>query len=262
MKCPVCGNDSNTDDRCDQCAAWLPLAPEDRATSLAHTALLLALTGIATFGVTTLLAAPVALWALLSGRRRGVQPFRADTAIVFIVLAALGLYMGHSVLALRNKTLARDLQMDCVSGIRNISVAARLYAEDHDGVAPPPDTWMESLRPYAKGLSLQCPAARPGTFGYAYNSGAAGRKWAKGSGAAELVAFFDGKPGRNVSGGLEVVEPRHHIGQSVAVFAFADGHSRAATPESAKAFLWHGDSLPRAPSEPSAADRAGARRMR
>jgi hypothetical protein len=237
IRCPNCGKE-NPDGACECAHCAAPLGAEDPAVRLGRWAEGLVLAGIFTCGITTVLAIPVAVWAVVSGRRRGVWPFDMAEAGVIVVVGTISLGFGAGFLRVRMQERARDIQMDCVSGIRGISVAARLYAEDHDGAAPPPNTWMESLRPYAKGLSFQCPAARPGTFGYAYNSGAAGRKWAKGAEAAKLVAFFDGKPGRDVSGGIESLVPRHTMTQHAAVFAFADGHSEAATREQARAFVW------------------------
>jgi prepilin-type processing-associated H-X9-DG protein len=128
-----------------------------------------------------------------------------------------------------------------------------LYAEDHDGHAPPPGHWIEALQPYAAMPIFQCPAAKHGTVGYAYNPGAAGLKWEKLPEATNLVTFFDGTPGRDVVGGIGTVVPRHGARPAyVAVFAFADGHLKSATPVEAERFLWR-------PATPDVTSREGGR---
>jgi hypothetical protein len=69
----------------------------------------LVLAGVFTCGITTLLAVPVALWAVVSGRRRGVWPFAmAEAGVVFVVgIASLG--FGAGLLNIRMQEHARDV---------------------------------------------------------------------------------------------------------------------------------------------------------
>jgi hypothetical protein len=139
----------------------------------------------------------------------------------------------------RNVGLDKDRESDCLNNIKQINLAAILYAEDHGGHAPPPAHWIEALQAYSKMRVFQCSAAKAGTVGYAYNPGAAGREWNSLPDAAKLVTFFDGTPGHDADGGRNAIVARHGIRPPfIATLAFADGRVRAATPAQAKAFRW------------------------
>lgn len=105
MTCLLCGQESDDDDRCSHCGAWLREPPEDPSVGLAQTAVLVALIGVLTFGVGTLIAIPVAIWAFVSSYRRGVQPFRAGTAVLLLMLLGIGLYMIGGFVSMRNRLL-------------------------------------------------------------------------------------------------------------------------------------------------------------
>jgi prepilin-type processing-associated H-X9-DG protein len=125
--------------------------------------------------------------------------------------------------------------------LRSISAAAYLYAEDHDGHSPPDSHWIKALQTYLPTESVfQCPASGPESGGYVYGQAAAGRIWRNLPEVARTVTFFDGKPNHDVAGGPADIVARHRrwLEPPVAMFAFADGHSRAATPEEAEAFRW------------------------
>jgi len=209
---------------------------------MAQWAQLLAAAGLITCGITTLVAVPLAVCAVLDGRRRGIQPFRAGESAVMAAVVVLSLWIGAAAL-LPAWYNARQgaVQRGCMGNLRSISAAARLYAQDHDGYSPPAGRWTEALQRYARTETIyQCPATRAGTGGYVENPSVAGRMAGKMSEAANTVAFFDGKPGHGVMGGLDAIAARHGRWQEppVALFAFTDGHIKAATPEEAQAFRW------------------------
>ena len=64
--------------------------------------------------------------------------------------------------------------ISCLSNVKQMSLASRMYSQDYDEVYPPATTWMDSTRPYY-GIErvLHCPTAaadEPAAYGYAYNS--------------------------------------------------------------------------------------------
>jgi prepilin-type processing-associated H-X9-DG protein len=216
----------------------------------------MAAAGLVTYGISALIAIPIAVWAVISGRRRGIQPFSVGMAVITGVAAVLSLYLVSGLIYARKVGLDRDAQSECLNNLKQINLAAMLYAEDHRGHAPPPGHWIEALKPYTKGPVFQCPVAKSGTVGYAYNPGVAGLNWQKLPEAIKFVTFFDGTPGWDMVGGIGAIAPRHRAGPpDVAVFAFADGHVKSATPLDAKRFRWRATGAARTPSSRAASTR-------
>ena len=152
-------------------------------------------------------------------------------------------------------------QVSCVSNVRQLAVAVRMYAADNDqrlvparaGGAPPPSrgyTWCVLLQPYLKNQQvLTCPndpkplatlesTCLPHSYGInydlAYNVG-----WGAGSltrsmthvtGHSTIILFFDMDSQVQQMGsswksyGISRVAPRHG---GKAMFAFLDGHAKA-----------------------------------
>jgi hypothetical protein len=209
------------------------------AVLLARYAKGLSIAGFVTCGLTAIIAIPVALWSVVESRRRGVQPLGAGAWVGLVAMAVCSLWFISGLFYARNVGLDKDRESDCLNNIKQINLAAILYAEDHGGHAPPPAHWIEALPAYSKMRVFQCSAAKAGTVGYAYNPGAAGREWNSLPDAAKLVTFFDGTPGHDADGGRNAIVARHGIRPPfIATLAFADGRVRAATPAQAKAFRW------------------------
>jgi hypothetical protein len=210
------------------------------AILLARYAKGLSIAGFVTCGLTAIIAIPVALWSVVESRRRGVQPLGAGAWVGLVAMAVCSLWFISGLFYARNVGLERDAQSDCLNNIKQINLAAILYAEDHGGHAPPPAHWIEALQAYSKMRVFQCPAAKAGMVGYAYNPGVSDLKWDKMPEASKLVTFFDGTPGRDVVGRIDALVPRHGLlhPPMVAAVAFADGRVTSATMAKAESLLW------------------------
>ena len=84
---------------------------------------------------------------------------------LLVVISIVGLLIGLSVPALsRARENAR--RTTCLSNVRQIQVALRMYADSHDGRVPPRDydvgaVWVDRLEPYyANRKLLRCPVDR------------------------------------------------------------------------------------------------------
>jgi hypothetical protein len=182
---------------------------------------------------------------MVEGRRRGIRVTSPAMGLMGAAAALSSLYIGGRVLAVAHHSRQISRTSDCLDRLKQINLAAAAYAEDHGGHAPPASNWTRALRPYMREPVFQCPAAKRGTGGYAYNAAIAGKYWNTLRRAGNLVAFFDGPPGGAAIGDANSVAYRHtwfpregERNVTQAVFALADGRMQVATPDGAKAFRW------------------------
>jgi prepilin-type processing-associated H-X9-DG protein len=122
------------------------------------------------------------------------------------------------------KAKARAQTVNCVNNLKQLALAARMYANDSGDRFPYATNWCDTLQSYSGGQRIyRCPASRNTVSGYGYNAAVSGRPEADVHPAT--VLFFEIDGGWNVSGGPAdlVQRPRH--GRIVNV-AFADGSVR------------------------------------
>lgn len=114
--------------------------------------------------------------------------------------------------------------VECQSNLKQLVVAARMFADDWDGVLPRAETWADDLRDYVRDNTIfRCPEAPDLPVGYAMNRALSGRLIAEIENPAETVLFFEsGRGGDNPAGGAAAVAPPRHPGGGS--FAFVDGH--------------------------------------
>lgn len=85
------------------------------------------------------------------------------TISIISILAAL-------LLPSLSKAKAKAHQIKCLSNLRQLGMAAQMYADDHDGEYPPrrvpPEAWPHKLKPYYLDWQiLMCPSDRFGILG-------------------------------------------------------------------------------------------------
>ena len=124
-------------------------------------------------------------------------------------------------------------QKACMSNLKQLSIAALMYAQDNDGALPEADKWMDQLAPYLDHLhsedAFRCPAAPDLEYGYAMNAALSGMKLNQVKDPSNTVLFFESSLGtRNASGSVDAVcDPgRHDEGSN---YSFADGSARCST---------------------------------
>lgn len=114
----------------------------------------------------------------------------------------------------------------CLSNLKQLGLAAMMYAQDHDETLPDADEWMDQIEPYHKNEELlKCPAAPDLEYGYAMNANLSGLKLAEVKSPADTVLLFDSTLGtRNAKcTGVSIPDPARHQGGNN--FVFADGHA-------------------------------------
>ena len=143
-----------------------------------------------------------------------------------IDLAATWAQMPEAVRAIaEGPAEERAGQTACLSNLKQLSLAAMMFAQDHDQTLPSADQWTDQLMPYLKNEAiLKCPAAPELECAYALNAALAGKRLKDLPNPAEAILFFESNLGkRNATGTLEeVAVPGRHRGGNV--YAFADGH--------------------------------------
>jgi prepilin-type processing-associated H-X9-DG protein len=125
------------------------------------------------------------------------------------------------------KNRAQSIQ--CLNNMKQLSVAAHMYAANHEEHFPAATNWCDVLKEYVgdNAKVYKCVTANSQeACDYAYNAQVAGLEINKVN--PQTVLFFESSGGWNLSGGPEmlVTPPRHGTGPqhgSINV-TFADGH--------------------------------------
>ncbi len=101
-----------------------------------------------------------------SGDRHRIQAFTLIE--ILVVISIVVLLMGISVPAL-SRARENAKRTKCLSNVRQLGIALRLYADSHEGRVPPRDydagaVWVDRLEPYYKDRKLlRCPTDPRGT---------------------------------------------------------------------------------------------------
>ena len=146
-----------------------------------------------------------------------------DSAAVLLAAPAVGavaMWSGMAFPALA-KARARAQTINTVNQMKQINLAARIYASEHDGKFPPAGNWCDALKDELAGKVLKSPADKgEGECSYACNSKLSGLNAEQIH--PQTVAFFETEAGWNQHGGPELLlaEPRN---PAVYVIGFADG---------------------------------------
>ena len=106
---------------------------------------------------------------------------------------------------------ARAQQLYCTSNVKEISLALRHYADDHDGRLPDSDSWQEAVTPYMS-EAVECPATDQV---YIFNESLGRKSLADIANPAQVPAAWDAPDKRG--------RPPHGGGFNV---AFLDGYVR------------------------------------
>jgi hypothetical protein len=117
------------------------------------------------------------------------------------ILAGLAIAAGITILACGGTggSQTNDFQT-ALARLRQLSNATNLYIGDHDDTLPLANRWMDGLAPYVTNPdNFVSPAVGPSNYGFALNSGAAGRNLASLDAAATLLIFDSTVLGRNAT---------------------------------------------------------------
>lgn len=165
----------------------------------------------------------------------------AGTIIGAIVTVLLPILAIVAAILIPNFIHAREMarQANCLNNVRELYIAAQLYADDHDDCFPIAETWNDSLKPYLKNPdAFICPVVESKEPSYAINNQLTGFREGDVQMAADTVVLFESIPGNNRSGGPESLlsSPRHPQGNTI---GFVDGHVKSVQTSETSNLNWY-----------------------
>ncbi len=242
MFCPKCGAENIEGSNLCRGCGWIltgtgpaAAAAAAKTSGLAIASMVLGILSFCTFFLTAPVAFILGIISLVmiarsNGRLKGTWFAITGMVAPVVALPFIALIMGIMMPALAS---ARDAarQAVCASNLKQLSVAAMMYAETN-GQYPTPEKWCDLLEPYYKDEKiLVCPSAGPDRCHYAINPNA------KKGCPPNTVLFFESKPGWNQSGGPELAATEHHHKEGCNI-AFCDGHVEFVRAEDIDSLKW------------------------
>lgn len=199
--------------------AFAPAAPP-KTSGMAIASLVLGILGLCSAGITSLIGLILGIVALVKIRKSSGQLGGQGLAIAGVCVSGLFLLMLPIQLAILLPAVVRARgaaeTVHCVSNVKQIALAIRIYASDHDETLPPATTWCDAIQNELGGTQpLQCRAAKSAARStYGYNAKLGGLK------ADEVdprtVMIFECRGGWNISGGPRDMithhKPRYVVG--------------------------------------------------
>ncbi len=205
-------------------------APADsvKTSRLAVASMVLGILGFC--GITGLIGFILGIVALIkinssNGRLRG-QGFAIAGLILPVVMIPIIAIMAGLFLPALARAKAKAQAINCVNNLKQIGLAARMYANANKEVFPLAATWCDTLQPDLGGpilaaKILKCKAdANRERSSYGYNIRLSGKNVSEVN--PQTVMFFETEGGWNVSGGPELLVKRGLHLQKINV-CFADG---------------------------------------
>jgi len=241
MFCPKCGVENQEDAKLCSSCSWVLTsvgptapAPDAKTSALAVASLVLGILGFCTFFITAPLAIILGIISIFKIEKSNGQLKGKGLAIAGITLPAIGLMLAVPMAALlpalgRARSLAQ--RAACMSNLKQLGIAAIMYADDNNEQYPTADKWCDLLEPYYKNNNiLICPAAINKNFGCAIDPNTKHQcSYAINPKAkrdcrfpATTVLFFESNHGWNQSGGPELLTTQNHDGGCNV--SFCDGH--------------------------------------
>ena len=208
--------------------ATAPATPA-KTSGLAIASLVLGILGFCSFGLTPMVGLLLGIVSLArinrsNGALGGWSLALAGTVLSGVFLLMLPILAGLLLPALakaKNKATA----ITCMNNLRQLRLAARLYAGDNNEQLPSAANWCDALQKYvATGKTFQCPLGdRSQRCHFAFNAQLSGVELSKIEFPVQTVLFVETDGGWNVSGCREMAIPQPRHLRKVAL-AFADGH--------------------------------------
>lgn len=206
-------------------------AQPTKISGLAITSLVLGILGFC--GITALIGLILGIVAMIQVRKSkgaigggGIALAGTIVSAVFLLFIPLGAAM---LLPALSAAKQRAQTIQCVNNMRQLSMAAHIYADSHQDHFPAASNWCDELKESVGNSAnvYKCPAGNStARCNYSYNSRVAGLDVKNVN--PQTVLFFESSDGWNLSGGVETLlnEPRHRSRgrKQVITVAFADGH--------------------------------------
>jgi hypothetical protein len=143
--------------------------------------------------------------------------------VIFVVLFLILFPLFHQA---REKGRAKA----CMTHMKQVGAAMRMYASDYDGHLPQRANWCDAVLPYVQSSEdrparsvFACPSLRDQPSGQAYNAQLSGILESRIALPSTTAEVFDASGGWNLAGGAERAVRRHYNGLCL---LFTDGHVR------------------------------------
>ena len=237
MYCQKCGAE-NPDDahRCLSCGyeythvSAAAASVEAKTSGAAVAALVLGILVFVTCGITALPAIICGIVALVkiagsNGLLKGKG--MAITGLVLpgifvVLLPVLGIFAAILIPAF-SSARGQALNVLCKSNLKQLSLAAALYADENDGEFPTASEWGDLVAEYASSDRelFRCPAGPEGIYGYAFNKNLDGLKLHEIN--SQTVMIFEADAVWNETGGADMATFDRH-GRGGCNVGFVDGH--------------------------------------
>ena len=163
-----------------------------------------------------------------------------DSSAIALMLPAVGgvAVMAGLTLPALAKAKGKAQTINSVNQLKQICLAARMYANDHNDAFPPAENWCDALKnELATFKVLKAPAdTSSGACSYAYNAKLS--RLDEGKINPQTVAFFETDGGWNQHGGRELLLRAPRQG-GVYVIGFADGSVRQVPPSQISTLRWN-----------------------
>jgi prepilin-type processing-associated H-X9-DG protein len=201
---------------------------------MAIASLVLGILGFFSCGVTALIGLILGIVSLSKVRKSGGALGGGGIALAGTIVSAVFLlfaipFGAAMLLPALASAKNRALTIKCENNMRQLALAARIYAGDHNDHFPAATNWCDALKQYVANENIyKCEAANSGErCDYTYNSQVAGLQ--TGEVNPLTVLFFEDGSGWNLSSKTIQVAgtPLRHKTKSrkqAIVVAFADGH--------------------------------------
>jgi hypothetical protein len=168
-----------------------------------------------------------------NGRLKG-----SGLAIAGICVSGLMLFLivpASLLLPALARAKAKAQAINCVSHMKQISLAIRMYANDYKDNLPLANTWCDVIQPNLGAPKvMRCPADPAAQSSYAYNAALSGKNLDKVS--PQTVMIFECPSGWNVSGGPERMVSHH---PRLYVVGLADGSVMQVSPAQLSTLRWN-----------------------
>jgi prepilin-type processing-associated H-X9-DG protein len=205
-----------------------------KTSGLAIASLVLAILGVFTCGTTALIGLILGIIALVKVRNSRGALGGGGMALAGIIVSAIFVFMIPVFAAMVLPALASAKQkaqgINCISNVKQLSMAMQVYADKHQSHYPAATNWCDAIRAdVGMAKVFQCPAdPSGGRCSYAFNTRLSEAEVDKVD--PNTVVIFEADGGWNISGGRELCLSKSRHRRAVVV-GFADGHVES-VPES------------------------------
>jgi hypothetical protein len=112
----------------------------------------------------------------------------------------------------------RAQRINCVNNLKQLGLAVRMYAADHNDLLPPAATWCDAIQGgIGSSKAFQCPAEPGQRCSYAFNAELDGKKENKIS--SQTVLLFESDLGWNGCGDASALKPHKYFSATTCPFA-------------------------------------------